>query len=122
MSTTSSHNFLLSTVARNLDANKNAPLNFLLIIKINQTGWGTRFGIYAPVEGVRFPWRRRETMMQHGRDPLSDLGGDTSPCRTRPKREWLFCALAERRREQLQRLNVGGFHDLMSQSIRTEGG
>jgi hypothetical protein len=30
---TLSHNFLQSTVARNLDANKNAPLNFLLFTK-----------------------------------------------------------------------------------------
>jgi hypothetical protein len=30
---TLSHNFLVSTVARNRDANKNAPLNFLLFTK-----------------------------------------------------------------------------------------
>ena len=30
---TFSHNFLVSTVARNRDANKKAPLNFLLFTK-----------------------------------------------------------------------------------------
>lgn len=70
--------------------------------------------VYVPVEGVRFPRWRRETMMQHGRDPLSNLCGDTGPCRTRPKRKWLLCVFAERRREQLQRLDVGVFHDLIS--------
>ena len=56
-------------------------------------------------------------MVQHGWDPLSNIGGDTGPCGTRPKRKRLLRAFAERCREQLQRLGVGIFHDLIPESI-----
>jgi hypothetical protein len=85
-----------------------------VVHEVSQTLVGETGSVYAPVEGVRFPRWRRETMMQHDRDPLSNFGGDTGPCRTRPKRKWLLCVFAERRREQLQRLDVCVFHDLIS--------
>jgi hypothetical protein len=85
-----------------------------VVHKVGETSVRETGSVYAPVEGVRFPRWRREAMMKHGRDPLSNFGGDASPCRTRPKRKWLLCVLAERCREQLQRLDVGGFHDLIS--------
>jgi hypothetical protein len=67
---------------------------------------------YTPIEGVRLSWWWRETMTQHSRDMLPDLSGDTAPPRTGPKCEWLWRISAERRREELQRLDVGVIHDL----------
>ena len=57
-------------------------------------------------------------MMQHDRDALPDVCGDTRPRRTRPKRERLWRVFAERRREKLQRLDVGIIHDLSSLSVK----
>jgi hypothetical protein len=54
-------------------------------------------------------------MTQHNRDALPDVSGDASPCRTRPKSEWLRCVLAKWRREQLQGFDVGIIHDLTPQ-------
>ena len=55
-------------------------------------------------------------MIEHNGYPLSDIGRDTGPRRARAKREWLRCVLAERRREQLQGLDVGIFHKLRTSS------
>jgi hypothetical protein len=51
-------------------------------------------------------------MTQHDRDAIPDVSGDASPCRTRPKREWLRCVFAKWRREQLQGFDVGIIHGL----------
>ena len=58
---------------------------------------------------------------QNGRDPLSDLGGDSGPYQTRPKRNGC-CVFSQSGVANSWRLNVGGFHDLISRSIRTEEG
>ena len=60
-------------------------------------------------------------MVQHSRDTLANLGGDTSPRRTRSKFEWLGRIFAERRREQLQRLDVGVIHHLIFLSAKNQG-
>jgi hypothetical protein len=75
---TSSHSFLQSTVARNLDASKKAPLNFLLLARL-VNALGEASPACVPIEGVRFSWWRRETMMQHGWDTLPDLSGANGP-------------------------------------------
>jgi hypothetical protein len=51
-------------------------------------------------------------MMQHSWDTLADLIGADGPSRTGPKCEGLWCIFAERRREQLKRLDVRVIHDL----------
>ena len=66
----------------------------------------------APVERVRLSWRRCETMIEHDGYSLSDVGSDASPRRARAKREWLRCVFTERRREQLQRLDMCIVHKL----------
>ena len=77
---TSSHNLLQSTVARNLDANKNEPLNFLQFNKGMKSALiGEKRPANPPVEGVRFPRWWCETMIQHDGDALPDVSGDTSP-------------------------------------------
>jgi hypothetical protein len=53
-------------------------------------------------------------MTQDDGDALPDVSGDTDPCRTRPKYKWLWCILAERPGEQLQRLNMGIVHNLIN--------
>ena len=60
-------------------------------------------------------------MVQRSRDTLANLGRETSPCRTRLKSEWLGRIFAERRREQLQRLDVGVIHHLIFLSAKNEG-
>ena len=51
-------------------------------------------------------------MIEHNGYSLSDIGRDTGPHRACAKREWLGCIFAERRREQLQRLDVSIVHNL----------
>ena len=51
-------------------------------------------------------------MIEHNGYFLSDISREAGPHRARAKREWLGCAFAERRRDQLQRLDVGIFHNL----------
>jgi hypothetical protein len=57
-------------------------------------------------------------MTQHGWDVLSDVSGDTGPCRTGPKREWLWHVLTEWCCEELQRFDVGVVHDLIPLSVK----
>jgi len=75
---TPSHSCLQSTVARNLDASKKAPLNFLLFARL-VNALGEASPAYVPIEGVRFSWWRRETMTQHSWDTLPDLSGANGP-------------------------------------------
>jgi hypothetical protein len=81
-------------------------------LKVGQHKSGKARPANAPVEGVRFPRWWCETMTQHDGDALPDVGGDTGPCRTRPKCRRVWYIFAERRGEKLQRLNMGIVHNL----------